>query len=159
MSEAVSSPSMSGMFTSSRMTANSSLRMLFSASVPERATTSSASSSSSTVLYTSRFSGRSSTMRMRGRSKARPSAALERAAAARNAQRPAAHDLGEPAARGELADERAHFRLARRELGDEAVEGRIEHPAPRTDDVAAQRIGVLGPHGQLHEYQLALEML
>src|SRR6185437_4427134 len=61
---AVSRPSMSGMLTSSRMTANSVRSTHFSASVPEVATTRLASTSSSRLLYTSRFSGKSSTMRI-----------------------------------------------------------------------------------------------
>src|SRR5262245_38586475 len=61
---AVSSPSMSGMLTSSRMTANSISRMYFRASCPDRALTMFCPSSSRIVLNTTCFSGRSSTTRM-----------------------------------------------------------------------------------------------
>src|SRR3989337_1707407 len=61
---AVSSPSMSGMLTSSRITANSRARISRSASEPERAVTISCPSSSRMLSKTSSFSGRSSTIRI-----------------------------------------------------------------------------------------------
>src|SRR6185503_18905599 len=64
ISFAVSRPSMSGMLTSSRITANSRCRISFSASDPERTMTRFCSSSSRIVWKTSSFSGRSSTIRM-----------------------------------------------------------------------------------------------
>ena len=65
---AVSKPSMSGMLTSSRITANSRCSTSRKASVPERTKIRFWSSSSSTVRKTSSFSGRSSTTRMLARS-------------------------------------------------------------------------------------------
>src|ERR1044071_4740267 len=64
ISFAVSRPSMSGMLTSSRITANSRCRISFSASDPERTITRFWSSSSRIVRKTRSFSGRSSTIRM-----------------------------------------------------------------------------------------------
>src|SRR5215510_410157 len=64
ISFAVSRPSMSGMLTSSRITANSRCRLSVSASDPERTITRFCSSSSRIVRKTSSFSGRSSTIRM-----------------------------------------------------------------------------------------------
>src|SRR5678815_4122550 len=64
ISFAVSRPSMSGMLTSSRITANSRCRISFSASDPERTMTRFCSSSSRIVWKTRSFSGRSSTIRM-----------------------------------------------------------------------------------------------
>src|SRR5678815_4054339 len=64
ISFAVSRPSMSGMLTSSRITANSRCRISFSASDPERTSTRFCPSSSRIVRKTSSFSGRSSTIRM-----------------------------------------------------------------------------------------------
>src|SRR3954466_10794831 len=64
ISFAVSRPSMSGMLTSSRITANSRCRISFSASDPERTITRFWPSSSRIVRKTSSFSGRSSTIRM-----------------------------------------------------------------------------------------------
>src|SRR5918999_5653144 len=61
---AVSKPSMSGMLTSSRITANSRRSTACSASPPERTITSSCPSSSRIVWKTSSFSGRSSTIRI-----------------------------------------------------------------------------------------------
>src|ERR1051325_3663130 len=64
ISFAVSRPSMSGMVTSRRITANPRCRISFSASDPERTITRFWSSSSRIVRKTSSFSGRSSTIRM-----------------------------------------------------------------------------------------------
>src|SRR5919106_817245 len=64
MRRAVSSPSMSGMLTSSRITANSRARTSRSASDPERTMIRFCPSSSRMVLKTSSFSWRSSTTRM-----------------------------------------------------------------------------------------------
>src|SRR5678815_2439111 len=64
ISRPVSRPSMSGMLTSSRITANSRCRTSFSASEPERTITRFWPSSSRMLLNTSSFSGRSSTTRM-----------------------------------------------------------------------------------------------
>src|SRR5436190_14659117 len=64
MSFAVSRPSMSGMLTSSRITANSRFSTSFSASPPERTVTRFCPSSSRMLEKTSSFSGRSSTTRM-----------------------------------------------------------------------------------------------
>ena len=61
---AVSRPSMSGMLTSSRITANSRDSTSRSASEPERTITRFWPSSSRIVWKTSSFSGRSSTTRM-----------------------------------------------------------------------------------------------
>src|SRR5687768_16820218 len=61
---AVSKPSMSGMFTSSRMTAKSCLSTCLSASAPELAMTISCPSSSTITRYTRCFSDRSSTIRI-----------------------------------------------------------------------------------------------
>src|SRR5437870_1974394 len=61
---AVSKPSIPGMFTSSRMTANSWFRTWRSASRPEYARTMVCPRSSSTASSASSFSGRSSTRRM-----------------------------------------------------------------------------------------------
>src|SRR6185436_6814743 len=68
MSSAVSSPSIPGMFTSSRITAQSLSRSHRSASSPEEAVTMFWSSSSRIVRKTTRLSRRSSTMRMFERS-------------------------------------------------------------------------------------------
>ena len=64
ISAAVSKPSMSGMLTSSRITANSRFRISRSAAAPDCTGTRFWPSSSSTVWNTSSFSGRSSTIRM-----------------------------------------------------------------------------------------------
>src|SRR5262249_34257345 len=64
MSFAVSRPSMSGMLTSSRITANSRASTSRSASDPERTITRFSPRSSRIVWKTSSFSGRSSTTRM-----------------------------------------------------------------------------------------------
>src|SRR5438477_805526 len=64
ISFAVSRPSMSGMLTSSRITANSRCSTSRSASEPERTMTRFCPSSSRMLLKTSSFSGRSSTTRM-----------------------------------------------------------------------------------------------
>src|SRR6185295_14325429 len=64
MSSAVSMPSMSGMLTSSRITANSRSSSSRSASAPEAAITRFWPSSSSTTWKARRLSGRSSTTRM-----------------------------------------------------------------------------------------------
>jgi hypothetical protein len=65
MSRAVSKPSSSGMLTSSRMSAQASRRRKRSASAPEAASTSSYSGPARTERMARRFSGRSSTARMR----------------------------------------------------------------------------------------------
>src|SRR5262245_3517738 len=64
ISAAVSNPSMSGMLTSSRMTANSRRRSSANAAEPERTMTRFCPRSSSIDWNTSSFSGRSSTMRI-----------------------------------------------------------------------------------------------
>src|SRR5215469_12410854 len=83
----------------------------------------------------------------------------QRTGAAADAESAAAHHLQELRAKAELGHEAVDFGLARRQLDDEALDGRVEHAAAAAHHLSAHGVGVCGVDAQLQQHEFPLQML